>query len=312
MPNYKTIIIGSNGQLGTDLLRCFTDNVLALTHDDLEITNSTDVITLMRDVRPSVVVNTAAFHHTARCEEQPAKAYEVNAVGAVNLAKACELVNAVLVHISTDYVFDGAKGSPYVETDPVNPLSVYGLSKAAGEVAVASYCPKHYVVRTCGLYGRVPCRAKGDNFITKIRRLARDREEVTVVNDEIVTPTWTLSLARQIRRLCDEDSFVRYGIVHASDEGQCSWYEFTEEIFRLTGTVAGLKPVSVKVSPVDIRRPHYSVLENRALKDAGANVMRSWQDSLARYLKSIGQLRPADAAQCPPHTCETALSVPKA
>lgn len=286
MRHNKTVIIGSNGQLGTDLLACFTDNVVPLTHSDVEITNANDVVALMREIRPSVVVNTAAFHNTPRCEEHPVKAYEVNAVGAINLAKACDLVDAVLVHVSTDYVFDGAKSCPYVETDRVNPLSVYGLSKAAGEAGVASYCPKHYVVRTCGLYGRVPSRAKGDNFITKICRVARDRGEVTVVNDEFVTPTWTFSLARQIRRLCEDDS-VRYGVVHGSNGGQCSWYEFTKEIFRLTGTTAGLQPVSVTASAVDIRRPRYSVLDNRVLKDAGADVMESWQDALAGYMKSI-------------------------
>ncbi len=286
MSDKQTVIIGSNGQLGTDLLRCFTDNVVALTHDDLEITNATDVTALMRHLKPAVVVNTAAFHQTARCEAQPEKAYQVNAVGALNVAKACQQVDALLVHISTDYVFDGVKASPYVETDPVNPLSVYGLSKAAGEAAVLKYCPKHYVVRSCGLYGRVPSRAKGDNFITKVRRIAQERGEVTVVHDEIVTPTWTFSLAKQIRRLCDDDS-VPFGIVHASDRGQCSWYEFTKEIFRLTGTRAELKPVSVRSASPDIRRPHFSVLENRALENAGADVMESWQDSLVSYLESI-------------------------
>lgn len=285
MLNNKTVIIGSNGQLGTDLLQCFTENVVALTHADLEIADANQVTAVLRAIKPSVVINTAAFHQTARCEAQLAKAYEVNAVGAVNLAKACEAVDAVLVHISTDYVFDGAKSSPYVETDPVNPLSVYGLSKAAGEAAVAAYCPKHYVIRSCGLYGRVPSRAKGDNFVTKVRRLAHDHGEVTVVNDEIVTPTWTLSLARQIRRLLDDES-VRYGVVHASNAGQCSWYEFTEEIFRLTGTTSRLKPVSVAASGVDLRRPRYSVLDNRALKDAGLDTMERWQDALAGYLKS--------------------------
>jgi dTDP-4-dehydrorhamnose reductase len=286
MPNNKTIVIGSNGQLGTDLLQCFRENVVGVTHAELEIANANQVLALMHDVKPSVVLNTAAFHQTARCEAQPGKAFEVNAVGAVNLAKACESVGAVLVHFSTDYVFDGAKCSPYVETDPVNPLSVYGLSKAAGEAAVATYCPRHYVIRSCGLYGRVPSRAKGDNFVTKIRRLAGVRGEVTVVNDEIATPTWTYSLARQIRRLLDDDS-VRFGVVHASSGGQCSWYEFTEEIFRLTGTTARLNPVSVTAAAPDIRRPRYSVLDNRALKDAGADVMERWQDSLAGYLKSI-------------------------
>ena len=286
MAQPTTVIIGSNGQLGTDLLRCFTgDNVVGVTHADLEIANANEVLALMRDIKPSVVINTAAFHQTARCEQQPAKAYEVNAVGAVNVAKACELVDAVLVHVSTDYVFDGAKNSPYVETDPVKPLSVYGLSKAAGEVGVATYCPKHFVVRSCGLYGSVPSRAKGDNFITKIRRLAGERGYVTVVDDEFVTPTWTFSLARQIRRLCTDDQ-VRYGVVHATNEGQCSWYEFTEEIFRLTGTTAGLKRISAGAA-VDLRRPRYSVLENRVLKNADANVMECWRESLAGYLKSV-------------------------
>jgi dTDP-4-dehydrorhamnose reductase len=310
MRENKTIVIGCNGQLGTDLLRCFSENVVALTHDDLEITNANDVVALFRDVKPSLVVNTAAFHQTARCDQYPAKAYEVNAVGAVNLAKACELVDALLVHISTDYVFDGAKGAPYVETDPVRPLSVYGLSKAAGEAAVMNYCRRHYVVRSCGLYGRVPSRAKGDNFITKVLRTAQNLGEVTVVDDEIVTPTWTLSLARQIRRLCEAESSIRYGIVHASDEGQCSWYEFTAEIFRLTRTAAVLKPVSVAESRPDVRRPRYSVLENRALNDARANIMQTWRSSLAQYLESTGQLKStANVPQQAPRTREAALSV---
>ena len=134
--------------------------------------------------------------------------------------------------------------------------------------------------------GTVPCRAKGDNFITKICRLARDRGEVTVVDDEIVTPTWTFSLARQVRQLCENGS-VRHGVVHASNGGECSWYEFTREVFRLTGTRAGLKPVSVTASAVDVRRPRYSVLDNRALKDAGVDVMESWQDALAGYVKAV-------------------------
>ena len=286
MLNHKTVIIGCNGQLGSDLTRCFTNNVIALTHADIEITDGTQVAALMRDIRPSVVINTAGFQQTDRCEARPATAYQVNAVGAVNLAKACEAEDALLVHFSTDYVFDGAKNRPYVETDPVNPLSVYGLSKAAGEAALATYCPRHYVVRTSGLYGRAPSRAKGENFVTKIRRLARERGEVTVVSDEFTTPTWTFSLATQVQRLCKGDA-VRYGVVHASSEGQCSWYEFTEEIFRLTGTKCRLNRASANASAPGARRPRYSVLDNQALKDAGADLMESWQESLAAYMKSI-------------------------
>jgi dTDP-4-dehydrorhamnose reductase len=205
MGNLKTVIIGSNGQLGTDLLRVFDEtDIIAVTHQDLDITDADGVDAFMKETAPSAVVNTAAYHHTGKCEANPVNAFEVNAVGALNLARACERSKSLLVHVSTDYVFDGDKCTPYVETDPAVPLSVYGLSKLAGELAVMSYCPENYVLRTCGLYGLVPCRAKGDNFITKIRRLAAEKGEVTVVDDEIVTPTWTFSFARHIKRLCDE------------------------------------------------------------------------------------------------------------
>ncbi len=285
MNKRKTVIIGGNGQLGTDLLRAFEGSeLLALTHQDLDITDANRVDAFIRETAPSAVVNTAAFHHTGKCERSPVKAFEVNAAGPLNLARACERSSSLLVHISTDYVFDGEKRSPYVETDAISPLNVYGLSKAAGELAVINYCPNNYVLRTCGLYGLVPCRAKGDNFITKIRRVAAEKGEVTVVDDEIVTPTWTFSLAQQIKRLCDERP-APFGITHATDEGECSWYEFTREIFKLTSTQAILKRASVGDFPVDLRRPRYSVLENASLKSAGANVMGDWKESLARYLE---------------------------
>jgi dTDP-4-dehydrorhamnose reductase len=291
MTETRIVIIGSNGQLGTDLVRAFPESeTLPLTHQDLEITDERAVQALFERVRPSAVINTAAYHHTAKCEEHPDSSFAVNAIGPLNLAKACARTDCLLVHVSTDYVFDGNKKTPYVEEDKVSPLNVYGLSKVAGELAVLKYCPRHYVVRSCGLYGLVPCRAKGDNFITKILSLAAERGEVTVVNDEIATPTWTFSLAKQIHRLCSANS-VPYGIVHASDEGECSWYDFTAEIFRLSGTTAALKPSSVEEARPAIRRPRYSVLENRALKQADANVMRGWKESLAEYLRLAGRTR---------------------
>lgn len=291
MNAHKVVIVGSNGQLGSDLLDVFAaGDVLALTHRDLEITDADAVGTLVRDARPAAVINAAAFHDTSECETSPAKAFEVNSVGALNLARACASSGSLLVHVSTDYVFDGLKGAPYVETDRVAPLNAYGLSKAAGELAVLNYCEAHYVVRTSGLYGLVPCRGKGDNFVTKIRRAALERGEVTVVDDEIVTPTWTATLARQIKLLCDERP-VAFGLVHASDEGECSWYEFTEEIFRLTSTTATLTRASVAEYPSTIRRPRYSVLGNRVLESGSVNVMTEWKESLARYLALGGNAR---------------------
>ena len=280
-------IVGSNGQLGSDLVRVFGDeDIVSLTHADLDITDAAGVDSFMAETLPSAVVNTAAFHDTGKCEKMPSEAFEVNAVGALNLARACERSSSLLVHLSTDYVFNGVKAAPYVEGDAVSPLNVYGLSKAASELAVSNYCPESYVVRTSGLYGASPCRGKGSNFVTQVRAIAAEKGEVTVVDDQVVTPTWTYSLARQIERLCDERT-VPFGIVHASDEGSCSWYEFTEAIFALTGTCATIHRASVDDYPSTIRRPRYSVLDNAVLDSARANVMEDWHESLARYLKLV-------------------------
>lgn len=278
------LIIGANGQLGSDLCRVFADRKpVALTHADLDVRDAERIAELVDSTRPSAVVNTAAYHVTAQCEEQPELSFAVNAVGPLHLARACEKLGSLLIHVSTDYVFDGEKRAPYLENDPASPVNVYGLSKAAGERAVTNACERHYVVRACGLYGIVACRAKGENFPTKMLRLAEEKGEVTVVTDEIVTPTWTHELALQIRQLCETDD-VPYGTVHASAEGSCSWYEFAEAIFRLADAKVDLRVASVADFPVGVRRPHYSVLENRVLKRAGANRMRHWRESLADYL----------------------------
>ena len=259
------------------------DEVVGLTHEDLDITDAEKVMAFVQDARGAVVINTAAYHDTGKCEQNPQRAFEVNALGPLNLARACEATDSVLVHVSTDYVFDGAKSTPYLEADDVRPLNVYGLSKAAGELAVVNFCSRHFVVRTCGLYGVVRCRAKGNNFVTMMLDLAAKKGELNVVTDEIVTPTWTGSLAKQIHLLCESDT-VPYGIVHASDEGECSWYEFTKEILRLNAMKTTLKPASVEDFESPLRKPRYSVLENGTLKQAQANVMLPWRDALARYM----------------------------
>jgi dTDP-4-dehydrorhamnose reductase len=280
----RVAVIGADGQLGCDVALTFADrDVAALGHADVEIADAEQVRKVLRELRPVAVVNTAAQPHPGRCEEVPRLAFAVNADGALHLARACEELGALLVHVSTDYVFDGAKRAPYVETDPVAPVNVYGISKAAGEFAVRSYCTRHYVVRASGLYGRATCRAKGENFVAKMLRLARENGKVTVVDDEIVTPTETGGLARQIRRLVDGGD-VPFGVVHASDEGACSWHEFAAEIFRQAGVAVELARASGADFPAPVKRPFYSVLENRVLADAGANEMSDWRESLARHL----------------------------
>jgi dTDP-4-dehydrorhamnose reductase len=282
----KIAVIGANGQLGSDLVAAFSENgdaVSGLTHAEIDIADFQSVTRALETIRPEAIVNTAAMHHVENCEREPEKALAVNAFGARNLALVARDLGAVLMHVSTDYVFDGSKGSPYIEEDNPRPLNAYGISKLAGEHFVRATTPKHFVVRTSGLYGKSPCRAKGGlNFIELMLKLARERGEVRVVDSEVVSPTSTAELAQQIVRLSRSDS---YGLYHATAEGSCSWHEFAREIFELTGTPVRLHVASANEFPAKVPRPMYSVLENRALKNRGINIFKPWQAALHSYLE---------------------------
>lgn len=281
----RIAVIGGNGQLGEDVAAAFAaegDEVTALTHQDVEVSSADSVARCLENLRPKVVINTAAFHHVEKCESEPAAAFAANAVGARNVARASHSLGAILFHISTDYVFDGLKQSPYTEEDPAMPLNVYGNSKLAGEYFVRAENPQHFVVRVSGLYGSHPCRAKGNlNFVELMLKLSRERDELRVVNDEFVTPTPTVEIARQLVVLSRTSD---YGLYHATSEGGCSWYEFAKAIFELSGTNVKLEPARPGEFPVKVARPKYSVLENAALKKSGRNVFEHWRKGLQRYL----------------------------
>jgi dTDP-4-dehydrorhamnose reductase len=283
----KITVIGANGQLGSDIVKAFAlagDEVVSLTHAEIDLASMDSVAARMRETRPDVVVNTAAMHHVENCEKDPALAFTVNGIGARNLAIAAKDVNATLIHVSTDYVFDGAKRSPYEERDVPNPLNVYGNTKLAGEYFVRSMIDKHFVVRVSAIYGKSPCRAKGGlNFIELMLKLARERGEVRVVDSEFVTPTSTVEAAKQIVALSRSDA---YGLYHATAEGSCSWHEFAKEIFVLTNTTVRLHVAGPNEFPAKVARPKYSVLENKELKSRGLNVFRPWRDGLREYLFS--------------------------
>jgi dTDP-4-dehydrorhamnose reductase len=282
----KITVIGANGQLGTDVVRAFEangDDVCPLTHGDMEVANADSVRQALRTAAPDVVVNTTAMHHVERCEQDPAAAFAVNALGARNLAQATRELGASLLQISTDYVFDGEKGEPYVERDAPLPLNVYGNTKLAGEHFVRSLNPKHFVLRTSALYGKSPCRGKGGlNFVELMLKLARERGKVRVVNDEIVSPTPTAELAKQIVALSRSDA---YGLYHATAEGSCSWYAFAKEIFDVTHTKVQLEMASPGEFPAKVPRPAYSVLENQALKAEGLNLFKTWREGIHDYLE---------------------------
>jgi dTDP-4-dehydrorhamnose reductase len=281
----KIAVIGVNGQLGCDLQAAFSANgdiVCGLTHADIEIADLASVSQVIEGILPDVIVNTAAMHHVEKCEEDPAKAFAVNALGPRNLAVSAQKHGAVLMHVSTDYVFDGSKGTPYNEEDHPRPLNVYGITKLAGEHFVRNTTPRHFVIRSSGLYGMSPCRAKGGlNFVELMLKLAKERGTVSVVDDEMVTPTSTAELAQQIVRLSRSDS---YGLYHATAEGSCSWHEFAKEIFALTATPVELKVAAPGAFPAKVPRPKYSVLDNRALKARGLNAFKPWQEGLRTYL----------------------------
>ncbi len=278
-------VIGGNGQLGSDVVCAFENNhdsVRPLTHADIEIGNLDSVRNCLQNSNPAIVVNTAAMHHVENCEKHPAAAYAVNAIGVRNLALVTREIGATLIHISTDYVFDGRKTTPYVEDDAPLPLNVYGNSKLAGEHYVRTLNPKHFVLRTSALYGKHQCRAKGGrNFVDLMLELARTRGKVRVVDDEFVSPTATSDLTRQIVALSRCES---YGLYHATAENHCSWYEFTKEIFSLAGVNVKLEAAAPGEFPAKTPRPAYSVLENRELKRIGLNMFSAWDVGLRQYL----------------------------
>ncbi|MGB7603437.1 MAG: dTDP-4-dehydrorhamnose reductase, partial [Candidatus Sulfotelmatobacter sp.] len=263
----KVAVIGANGQLGQDVVRAFAlqgDEVLSFNHQDVELSSLDSVMACLRSAQPEVVVNTAAMHHVENCEQQPEKAHAVNVVGAKNLATATRDLGSVLIHVSTDYVFDGKKGQPYVESDEARPLNVYGRTKLEGEHFVQEINPRHYVLRTAALYGSHPCRAKGgQNFVDLMLRLARERSRVRVVDSEFTSPTATADVARQIAALSRTDA---YGLYHGTAEGSCSWHEFAREIFRVADVSVNLEVAGADEFPAKVPRPAYSVLENRELK----------------------------------------------
>lgn len=286
----KVAVIGGSGQLGQDISAAFIaagDAVMPLSHDEVDVTSHESVKNALNQRRPDVVINTAAFHHVEKCEADPALGFAVNSLGARHVAQVTDSLGATLVHISTDYVFDGKKQAPYTEQDAAAPLNVYGNSKLSGELFVQSTNPRHFVVRVSAIYGSHPCRAKGGlNFVELMLKLSREREEIRVVDDEFVSPTATVEIARQLVALSRTSS---YGLYHATAEGSCSWYEFAGAIFNLTGTKVRLERACPGEFPAKVARPKYSVLENAGLKSKSLNTFSHWREGLKNYIASREQ-----------------------
>lgn len=283
--NTKIVILGANGQLGSDLsisASSISDNVFNLTHDDVDVENIDSVSKVLNDINPDIVLNTAAFHNVPKCEERPDEAFQVNAIGALNIAKITQELGATNVYFSTDYVFDGKKKSPYIEEDIPNPLNVYAVSKLSGENFTLNYSHKAFVFRISGIYGSVPCRAKGGNFITTMLKLSSERDEVSVVTDEVLSPTSTKEISDHAIKFIFSDAA---GLYHFTSEGSCSWYDFAEEIFKVLRIKTPIRKATSKDFPSSVDRPLYSVLENKNYNNLGTVHFSHWRDSLHIFLQ---------------------------
>jgi len=279
----RIAILGSNGQLGRDLTLALADHqLLPLTRVAFDVTDHVRARTVLSELRPEVIVNTTAFHQVDDCERQPEPAYSVNALAVLNLVRVANDLNATLVHFSTDYVFDGKSQKPYVETSEPFPLSIYGNSKLAGEYLVRTAARKYFLIRSCGLYGRAGSRGRGGNFVQTMLKKAEEGESIRVVHDQVLTPTSTADLARQVAVILPT---AHYGLYHVTNEGSCSWYEFAAAVFEIARVKADLFPTTLDLYKAPALRPPYSVLENARLKELGLNVMRHWRDALSEYLK---------------------------
>jgi dTDP-4-dehydrorhamnose reductase len=278
----RVLITGAGGQLGSDLRAAFADHdVVALGHDDLDVTHEPSVMAAVGAAAPQVVVHAAAYTAVDACEDRPHHAWQVNALGAWWVARAAQLAGAAMVYPSTDYVFDGMLGRPYTEFDPVSPASVYGRSKEAGEQLVRRACDAHYIVRTSWVHGRV-----GANFAKTMLRLGRQQATLRVVDDQTGSPTFTFDLAPAMRRLAVSG---RHGTYHLTNAGSCTWFELARAIFAEVGLEVDVSPTDAATWGAPAPRPPYSVLDNHLARLLDLEPLPPWRNSLRRLLADLGE-----------------------
>jgi dTDP-4-dehydrorhamnose reductase len=295
----RCALIGAAGQLGFDLARTFDlpGELFRLARADLDVLDRGAVDRVLRDLRPTLVVNTAAYNQVDRAEEDGATAFALNADAVGTLADVCGSRGATLVHFSTDYVFDGHRSTPYGEDAAPAPLSAYGRSKLEGERAALTRCPRAFVFRVCGLFGVGRGSDKGGtNFVETMLRLARAGQAIRVVRDQVLTPSYTLDLAPKVWRVVARGA---PGLYHLTNAGQTSWYDFAREIFRLSGLAPALTAVTAAEYGARAMRPAYSVLGHGRLAAAGEDDLRPWQDALAAYLRERAEVSAAPAPAGP-------------
>jgi dTDP-4-dehydrorhamnose reductase len=276
----KICVIGAGGMLGQDMVKVIRKSKhTVVSASGVDITYPSLIKRFLTTIKPRLIINCAAYTDVDGCEDSSkvSRAFKVNAEGPENLARAAKELDIPIVHISTDYVFDGRSKRPYTEGDPTNPLSVYGKSKLEGEERLKAVTDKFYILRVAWLYGK-----HGDNFVKTISNLAKDREVLKVVNDQFGSPTWTEDVCRQILTIIDKGD---YGTYHTTSESSCSWFEFTKYIVESCGIDCDILPCTSGEYPRPAPRPAYSVLNNDLLKSQGINIMPQWEEGFDRFLE---------------------------
>ena len=287
----RTLVIGSSGQLGQDLMRVLGDDAVGLTHTDIDVTDGVGVSRILREQHPDWVINTAAFHRVDDCELNPTLAFAINATGAGNVARAAEEIDAGVVFYSTDYVFGGEgrpRHDPHTESSLPDPYNVYGISKLAGERMVMNANPRHLVIRSAGLYGTATSR-KGWTFPELMVTKGRNDGWVKVVTDQALSPTYTHDLAATTKALMEHEA---RGLFHLTNEGECSWFEFAQATFDITGITVNMEPTTTITGERRARRPPYSALTTERLAETGVPLMRHWREALEHYLNAKGLIEP--------------------
>lgn len=288
----KILVTGCNGQLGRAVRAVYAEEDVEFINTDvaeaegnraLDITDVNAVCSLVEEAKPDVIINCAAHTNVDACETQWDAAYRINALGPRNLSIAAAKTGAKLIHVSTDYVFEGNGTKPYTEFDEIHPISAYGKTKAEGERFVRDFAGKYFIFRTAWLYG------DGKNFVKTMLRLSESHDEVSVVEDQQGSPTSALELARAIRHF---EPTENYGIFHATCEGATNWADFAEEIFARAGKKTKVRHVTseeyARMNPASAKRPAYSILENYMMKLTGDYRMADWRDALDEYMKTLG------------------------
>ncbi len=293
----KILITGSKGQLGNtlcDLLKIGKNSlgdipviykncdVTAVDVDELDITDKTAVISFIKSDMPDLIINCAAYTNVDGCETDRELAENINANGPFNLALAAKEINAKFVHVSTDYVFRGDATNPYVETDECDPVTAYGSSKRNGEIKVQSACEKHFIFRTSWLYGLI-----GNNFVKTIRRVAKEKGALTVVNDQRGNPTNCEDLAYHILKAAETEN---YGIYHCTGTGECTWFDFAKKIVEYSKINCTVDPCTTEQSNRPAKRPAFSSLDNRHLRETVGDSMREWTVALKEYIIKLDAL----------------------